>query len=161
MQAACNLPALTGGMLCSVVLAFNYPPSLEFHVGWLSDMDIPEPLVSISTKRHMQLLLDHRLMTLMKRMPGRGYRGGCCAQNDCNRKSNLCFRGHHLISLPIWRGVVQTLLSLPGLANRPRIMPRPEVTRFDRDQLRQFSSRRLARASKCPEGNHISALGKC
>jgi hypothetical protein len=60
-------------MLFSVALAFNYPPSLEFHIGWLSDMDIPEPLVSISTKGNM--LLDHRLMTLMKRMDrmlGRG-----------------------------------------------------------------------------------------
>jgi hypothetical protein len=50
------------------------------------------------------MLLDHRLMTLMERMDrvlGRGYRSGRCAQNNRNRKSNLWFRGHYLISLSI------------------------------------------------------------
>jgi hypothetical protein len=55
-------------------------------------------------------------MTLIEQMDwmlGRGYGSERCAQNDCDRKSNVYIPGHHLIP----SGEASSIPSLLGLVN--------------------------------------------
>jgi hypothetical protein len=93
-------------------------------------------------------LVDHRLMTLIKQMEwmlGRAYRSGCCAQNDCDRKSNVYLREHHLIF--IWRGIVDSIAT--WTRQRARIMLCPEVTRFC-TEVNCHNSRRVTGRRRVP-----------